>query len=217
MSIDASALNAIHNAISSSSAYPNTNRYQAQNDKDDLHTAAGLARAASQVTHTSRYQAQFQEKLNRANGSDDNVTLSEESLAKLEAYNRRGVSSAAADRDQNTAGDKDKTQSTESQKKTVYSYDYQTMKQKRLENQAKIEKEIALKYSKEQPEQSSTSQTAENKGGDTASLKADAQDKEQVNASSEQSSSQQSAPVENAKAQESAVAGTQKQTSEVDV
>lgn len=211
MSIDASALNAIHNAIQSSSPYPGKTKFEVNNGNDDLHSASGIAKAASQITYTSRYQARFQEKLNKANASEDNVTISEESLAKLAAYNKFGKSTATVNKD----GEKDHQTQTDNttSNKTVYSYDYQSIKKKRLENLAAMEKEIAAKYGKKEEPEKAESVPAANTQSQAVKSEENETDQKAVSSASD-------APKvnieETAKTDESTVTGTQKQTAEVD-
>ena len=83
-----------------------------------------------------------------ANESSDTVEISKESLAALKKYNQTEVSAAAKKDSSSSSG---------------YTYDYQAIKKKNLENIAAIEKEVAEKYGKKTDVADSTSKTADDK------------------------------------------------------
>mgnify|MGYP007030788659 FL=1 len=83
-----------------------------------------------------------------ANESSDTVEISKESLAALKKYNQTEVSVAAKKDSSSSSG---------------YTYDYQAIKKKNLENIAAIEKEVAEKYGKKTDAAESTTKTADDK------------------------------------------------------
>ena len=83
-----------------------------------------------------------------ANESSDTVEISKESLAALKKYNQTEVSAAAKKDSSSSSG---------------YTYDYQSIKKKNLENIAAIEKEVAQKYGKKTDAADSTTKTADDK------------------------------------------------------
>ena len=127
MAIDASALTSIHNAISNSTL--NTNGSNNKTNYVDV-----ISKASGQAMTETRYKAAFEEKMKLANNSEDVVDISEESINALKNY---------------VNNEKAQTQKSS----TNYTYDYLTIKQKRLENQAAIEKEYAQKYGNENSSQ----------------------------------------------------------------
>lgn len=140
MSIDASALTSINNAISSSS---NKNTYSSSNTEtvDYLNT---ITKAAAGISTESRYKLAFEEKMKLANDSDDTVEISNKSLEALKKYQQNELSSDDSKQTSSSSG---------------YTYDYQAIKKKNLENQAKIEQEVEEKYGKKD---SSTATTSDN-------------------------------------------------------
>ena len=79
-----------------------------------------------------------------ANGSADTVSISQESIDALKKYQSSNVKNS------------DKSDSSSS---SGYSYDYQSIKKKRIENIAKIEQEVSLKYAKKTDTSSQTETT----------------------------------------------------------
>lgn len=152
MSIDASALTSIQNAIASFSS-SNTQNTGSQN------YVQTLTEASASVSTETRFKKAFEEKLKKATGSED-VEISKDAIDALKKFNETG------------------TQDTEkTDKKTSdvsYTYDYMTLKKQREQNQAKIEKEVAEKYNPqaavqseetteaEEPESAAVSSTADN-------------------------------------------------------
>ena len=103
-----------------------------------------ISKAASQLSTQSRYKAAFEEKMKIANGSTDTVSISQESIDALKKYQSQAVKNS------------DKSDSSSS---SGYSYDYQSIKKKRLENIAKIEKDVSLKYAKKTEQNVTSDQT----------------------------------------------------------
>ena len=135
MAIDSSALTSIKNAIASYSGSESTYSDKLKNDANN--SVNSLAQKASSFATKSRYKAAFEEKMKIANESSDTVEISKESLAALKKYNQTEVSG--------------------------YTYDYQSIKKKNLENIAAIEKEVAQKYGKKTDAADSTTKTADDK------------------------------------------------------
>ncbi|MGN1281908.1 MAG: hypothetical protein ACI4UM_08425 [Succinivibrio sp.] len=147
MAIDSSALNSINNAIASYS-----NDKESYNDRiNRMHNDAvqSLAAKAVSVASKSRYQSAFEEKMKTANGSADTVDISKDSLEALKKYNSN----------QNLVSDAKKTSSS-----SGYTYDYQAIKKKNLENQAAIEKDVSTRYGKNSKDVESEDKASENKG-----------------------------------------------------
>ncbi len=117
--IDSSALTSIQNAINS---YSKTENSAQQNNSTYLST---ISEASTDLYTNTRYKAEFEEKMKKANESEDTVEISEESLNALKNY-VQGNSSA-------------ETASTG----TDYTYDYMTLKKQREANQAAIEAEYS--------------------------------------------------------------------------
>lgn len=146
MAIDSSALTSIRNAIASYSGSESTYSDKLKNDANN--SVNSLAQKASSFATKSRYKAAFEEKMKIANESSDTVEISKESLAALKKYNQTEVSVAAKKDSSSSSG---------------YTYDYQAIKKKNLENIAAIEKEVAEKYGKKTDVADSTSKTADDK------------------------------------------------------
>lgn len=146
MAIDSSALTSIRNAIASYSGSESTYSDELKNDANN--SVNSLAQKASSFATKSRYKAAFEEKMKIANESSDTVEISKESLAALKKYNQTEVSVAAKKDSSSSSG---------------YTYDYQSIKKKNLENIAAIEKEVAEKYGKKTDVADSTSKTADDK------------------------------------------------------
>lgn len=146
MAIDSSALTSIRNAIASYSGSESTYSDKLKNDANN--SVNSLAQKASSFATKSRYKAAFEEKMKIANESSDTVEISKESLAALKKYNQTEVSVAAKKDSSSSSG---------------YTYDYQSIKKKNLENIVAIEKEVAEKYGKKTDVADSTSKTADDK------------------------------------------------------
>lgn len=146
MAIDSSALTSIRNAIASYSGSESTYSDKLKNDANN--SVNSLAQKASSFATKSRYKVAFEEKMKIANESSDTVEISKESLAALKKYNQTEVSVAAKKDSSSSSG---------------YTYDYQAIKKKNLENIAAIEKEVAEKYGKKTDVADSTSKTADDK------------------------------------------------------
>lgn len=146
MAIDSSALTSIRNAIASYSGSESTYSDKLKNDANN--SVNSLAQKASSFATKSRYKAAFEEKMKIANESSDTVEISKESLAALKKYNQTEVSVATKKDSSSSSG---------------YTYDYQSIKKKNLENIAAIEKEVAEKYGKKTDVADSTSKTADDK------------------------------------------------------
>ena len=146
MAIDSSALTSIKNAIASYSGSESTYSDKLKNDANN--SVNSLAQKASSFATKSRYKAAFEEKMKIANESSDTVEISKESLAALKKYNQTEVSVAAKKDSSSSSG---------------YTYDYQSIKKKNLENIVAIEKEVAEKYGKKTDVADSTSKTADDK------------------------------------------------------
>lgn len=146
MAIDSSALTSIRNAIASYSGSESTYSDKLKNDANN--SVNSLVQKASSFATKSRYKAAFEEKMKIANESSDTVEISKESLVALKKYNQTEVSVAAKKDSSSSSG---------------YTYDYQAIKKKNLENIAAIEKEVAEKYGKKTDVADSTSKTADDK------------------------------------------------------
>ena len=146
MAIDSNALSSIRNAIASYSGSGSSYTESLKNQAND--SVNSLAQKPASFATKSRYKAAFEEKTKIANESSDTVEISKESLAALKKYNQTEVSVAAKKDSSSSSG---------------YTYDYQTIKKKNLENIAAIEKEVAEKYGKKTDVADSTSKTADDK------------------------------------------------------
>lgn len=129
MAIDSNALSSIRNAIASYSGSGSSYTESLKNQAND--SVNSLAQKAASFATKSRYKAAFEEKMKIANESSDTVDISKESLAALKKYNQTEVSA---------------TSKKESSSSSGYTYDYQTIRKKNLENIAAIEKEVSEKY-----------------------------------------------------------------------
>ncbi|MBQ9274762.1 MAG: hypothetical protein IJ228_08115 [Succinivibrio sp.] len=120
MAIDTSALSYLNNALSQI----NGTKVQTNSNSTDMlsviNNASGLAATEN------RYKAAFEEKMKLANGSDDVVEISADSLKALQNYVQGEKASGSTE--------------------TQYTYDYATIRKQRLANQAAMEQEIAEKY-----------------------------------------------------------------------
>ena len=124
MSIDASALTSIQNAISSFSSSGTQNT-------DSKNYAQILTEASASVSTETRFKKAFEEKLKKATGSED-VEISKDAIEALKKFNESGTQDA------------EKTDKKTSD--VSYTYDYMTLKKQREQNQAKIDQEIADRY-----------------------------------------------------------------------
>lgn len=131
MAIDSNALSSIRNAISSYSGSGSSYTESLKNQAND--SVNSLAQKAASFATKSRYKAAFEEKMKIANESSDTVDISKESLAALKKYNQTEVSAASKKESSSSSG---------------YTYDYQAIRKKNLENIAAIEKEVSEKYGK---------------------------------------------------------------------
>lgn len=131
MSIDSTSLSYLSQAISNCSNKKDSLSSSLKNSLQEKVNV--ISKAASQISTQSRYKAAFEEKMKIANGSTDTVSISQESIDALKKYQSSNVKNS------------DKSDSSSS---SGYSYDYQSIKKKRLENIAKIEQEVSLKYAK---------------------------------------------------------------------
>lgn len=129
MAIDSNALSSIRNAIASYSGSGSSYTESLKNQAND--SVNSLAQKAASFATKSRYKAAFEEKMKIANESSDTVDISKESLAALKKYNQTEVSAASKKESSSSSG---------------YTYDYQSIKKKNLENIAAIEKEVSEKY-----------------------------------------------------------------------
>lgn len=129
MAIDSNALSSIRNAIASYSGSGSSYTESLKNQAND--SVNSLAQKAASFATKSRYKAAFEEKMKIANKSSDTVDISKESLAALKKYNQTEVSAASKKESSSSSG---------------YTYDYQTIRKKNLENIAAIEKEVSEKY-----------------------------------------------------------------------
>ncbi len=137
MSIDASALTSINDAIASYSS-KNTSSTTNTSTEDYIST---ITKAGAEVVQESRYKQAFEEKLKAATGSDE-VEISDEGIKALQQYNLTGKVSSDESDSNSTSNTESSTASTD----PSYTYDYVTMKQQREQNLAAIEKEVAEKY-----------------------------------------------------------------------
>lgn len=142
MSIDSNSLIYLSQAISSTSNKKDSYSSSVKNTLSDKVNV--ISKAASQLSTQSRYKAAFEEKMKIANGSTDTVSISQESIDALKKYQSLAVKNS------------DKSDSSSS---SGYSYDYQSIKKKRLENIAKIEKDVSLKYAKKTEQNVTSDQT----------------------------------------------------------
>lgn len=142
MSIDSNSLIYLSQAISSTSNKKDSYSSSVKNTLSDKVNV--ISKAASQLSTQSRYKAAFEEKMKIANGSTDTVSISQESIDALKKYQSQAVKNS------------DKSDSSSS---SGYSYDYQSIKKKRLENIAKIEKDVSLKYAKKTEHNVTSDQT----------------------------------------------------------
>ncbi|MEF2914156.1 MAG: hypothetical protein U0O25_07575 [Succinivibrio sp.] len=142
MSIDSTSLSYLSQAISNSSSKKDYLSLSLKNSLQDKVNV--ISKAASQISTQSRYKAAFEEKMKIANGSADTVSISQESIDALKKYQSSNVKNS------------DKSDSSSS---SGYSYDYQSIKKKRIENIAKIEQEVSLKYAKKTDTSSQTETT----------------------------------------------------------
>lgn len=142
MSIDSNSLIYLSQAISSTSNKKDSYSSSVKNTLSDKVNV--ISKAASQLSAQSRYKVAFEEKMKIANGSTDTVSISQESIDALKKYQSQVVKNS------------DKSDSSSS---SGYSYDYQSIKKKRLENIAKIEKDVSLKYAKKTEQNVTSDQT----------------------------------------------------------
>lgn len=142
MSIDSTSLSYLSQAISNSSSKKDSLSLSLKNSLQDKVNV--ISKAASQISTQSRYKAAFEEKMKIANGSADTVSISQESIDALKKYQSQNIKNS------------DKSDSSSS---SGYSYDYQSIKKKRIENIAKIEQEVSLKYAKKTDTSSQTETT----------------------------------------------------------
>lgn len=131
MAIDSNALSSIRNAIASYSGSGSSYTESLKNQAND--SVNSLAQKVASFATKSRYKAAFEEKMKIANESSDTVDISKESLAALKKYNQTEVSAASKKESSSSSG---------------YTYDYQAIRKKNLENIATIEKEVSEKYGK---------------------------------------------------------------------
>lgn len=146
MSIDSNSLIYLSQAISSTSNKKDSYSSSVKNTLSDKVNV--ISKAASQLSAQSRYKAAFEEKMKIANGSTDTVSISQESIDALKKYQSQAVKNS------------DKSDSSSS---SGYSYDYQSIKKKRLENIAKIENDVSLKYAKKTEQNVTSDQTDKTK------------------------------------------------------
>lgn len=132
MAIDSSALTSINNAIASYTKQDN-NDYKKQLQSNQSSLVNRVSTAATDALTYTRHRVAFEEKMKIANEADDTVSISKESLKKLQDYNKSGV-----------ASDDKKASSSSS----GYTYDYQAIKKKNLENQKAFEADVAKRYGK---------------------------------------------------------------------
>lgn len=142
MSIDSNSLIYLSQAISYTSNKKDSYSSSVKNTLSDKVNV--ISKAASQLSAQSCYKAAFEEKMKIANGSTDTVSISQESIDALKKYQSQAVKNS------------DKSDSSSS---SGYSYDYQSIKKKRLENIAKIEKDVSLKYAKKTEQNVTSDQT----------------------------------------------------------
>ena len=131
MAIDSNALSSIRNAIASYSGSGSSYTESLKNQAND--SVNPLAQKVASFASKSRYKVAFEEKMKIANESSDTVDISKESLAALKKYNQTEVSAASKKESSSSSG---------------YTYDYQAIRKKNLENIATIEKEGSEKYGK---------------------------------------------------------------------
>ena len=131
MAIDSNALSSIRNAIASYSGSGSSYTESLKNQAND--SVNPLAQKVASFATKSRYKVAFEEKMKIANESSDTVDISKESLAALKKYNQTEVSAASKKESSSSSG---------------YTYDYQAIRKKNLENIDTIEKEVSEKYGK---------------------------------------------------------------------
>lgn len=150
MSIDASALTSIQNAISSFSSSGTQNT-------DSKNYIQILTEASASVSTETRFKKAFEEKLKKATGSED-VEISKDAIEALKKFNESGTQDA------------EKTDKKTSD--VSYTYDYMTLKKQREQNQAKIDQEIADRYNPKTAVQDESSTLSED--SESAPVAADA-------------------------------------------
>ena len=92
MAIDSSALTSINNAIASYTKQDN-NDYKKQLQSNQSSLVNRVSTAATDALTYTRHRVAFEEKMKIANEADDTVSISKESLKKLQDYNKFGVAS----------------------------------------------------------------------------------------------------------------------------
>jgi hypothetical protein len=154
MSIDASALTSIQNAIASFSS-PATQNTDSQN------YVQTLTEASASVSTETRFKKAFEEKLKKATGSEE-VDISKDAIEALKKFNESGT---------------ENTEKTDKKTSDVsYTYDYMTLKKQREQNLAKIEKEVAERFNpqtvsqEEIPEAEEPETAVVSSSGDTSTL-----------------------------------------------
>ena len=127
MAIDSNALDSIHAAIKSYSGETVSNK------KEPSDLLSAINSNSQGLIKQTRYKTEFEEKMKIANSSEDYVKISDKSLDALQKYVKKETNA---------------TNKQDSSSSSGYTYDYQAIKKKNLENQAAIEKDVADKYGK---------------------------------------------------------------------
>ena len=147
MAIDSNALDSIHAAIKSYSGETVSNK----KEQSDLLSA--INSNSQGLIKQTRYKTEFEEKMKIANSSDDYVKISDKSWDALQKYVKKETNA---------------TNKQDSSRSSGYTYDYQAIKKKNLENLAAIEKDVADKYGKKTTASSVTKTKESTKASETA-------------------------------------------------
>ena len=147
MAIDSNALDSIHAAIKSYSGETVSNK----KEQSDLLSA--INSNSQGLIKQTRYKTEFEEKMKIANSSDDYVKISDKSWDALQKYVKKETNA---------------TNKQDSSSSSGYTYDYQAIKKKNLENLAAIEKDVADKYGKKTTASSVTKTKESTKASETA-------------------------------------------------
>lgn len=147
MAIDSNALDSIHAAIKSYSGETVSNK------KEPSDLLSAINSNSQGLIKQTRYKTEFEEKMKIANSSEDYVKISDKSLDALQKYVKKETNA---------------TNKQDSSSSSGYTYDYQAIKKKNLENLAAIEKDVADKYGKKTTASSVTKTKESTKASETA-------------------------------------------------
>ena len=147
MAIDSNALDSIHAAIKLYSGETVSNK------KEPSDLLSAINSNSQGLIKQTRYKTEFEEKMKIANSSEDYVKISDKSLDALQKYVQKETNA---------------TNKQDSSSSSGYTYDYQAIKKKNLENLAAIEKDVADKYGKKTTASSVTKTEDSTKASETA-------------------------------------------------